>query len=82
MAKYFVIIFILFFTIHASFASYVLIPMDLKQSNHLKAYGIAYWIIDQKIDVYWLLNYRGGSFVFVNTKVFEKECITLSLIHI
>ncbi|MBK6546625.1 MAG: asparagine synthetase B [Saprospiraceae bacterium] len=76
MAKYFVIIFILFFTIHASFASYVLIPMDLKQSNHLKAYGIAYWIIDQKIDVYWLLNYRGGSFVFVNTKVFEKECIT------
>ncbi|MBK9221463.1 MAG: asparagine synthetase B [Saprospiraceae bacterium] len=76
MAKYFVIIFILFFTIHASFASYVLIPMDLKQSNHLKAYGIAYWIIDQKIEVYWLLNYRGGSFVFVNTKVFEKECIT------
>ncbi|MBK8449883.1 MAG: asparagine synthetase B [Saprospiraceae bacterium] len=76
MAKYFVIIFMLFFTIHASFASYVLIPMDLKQSNHLKAYGIAYWIIDQKIEVYWLLNYRGGSFVFVNTKVFEKECIT------
>lgn len=50
--------------------------MDLKQVNHLKAYGIAYWIIDQKIDVYWLLNYRGGSFAFINTKVFEKECIT------
>jgi hypothetical protein len=62
-----------FGSVHASF---ILLPMDLKQVNHLKAYGIAYWIIDQKIDVYWLLNYRGGSFAFINTKVFEKECIT------
>jgi len=57
-------------------ASFILVPMDLKQANHLKAYGIAYWIIDQNIDAYWLLNYRGGSFAFMNTKIFEKECIT------
>jgi hypothetical protein len=50
--------------------------MDTRQTNHLKAYGIAYWVIDQNIDVYWLLNYRGGSFAFLNTKVFERECIT------
>ncbi len=57
-------------------ASMILIPMDEKQRNHLKAYGITYWVIDQQIDAYWLLNYRGGSFAFINTKVFEKECIT------
>jgi hypothetical protein len=57
-------------------ASMILIPMDTRQTNHLKAYGIAYWVIDQNIDVYWLLNYRGGSFAFLNTKVFERECIT------
>jgi hypothetical protein len=57
-------------------ASYLLIPMDLKQTNHLKAYGITYWIIDQGLEGFWLLNYRGGSFAFVHTKSFEKECIT------
>ena len=57
-------------------ASYLLIPMDLKQTNHLKAYGITYWIIDQGLEGFWMLNYRGGSFAFVHTKSFEKECIT------
>jgi hypothetical protein len=44
-------------------ANYILIPMDKAQKNHLKAYGIAYWVL-QKIgqEVDWLLNYRGGSF--------------------
>lgn len=57
-------------------ASYILIPMDVKQVNHLKAYGITYWVINQNIEAFWLLNYRGGSFAFVHTKTFEKECIT------
>lgn len=44
-------------------ANHIFIPMDEKQANHLKAYGIAYWILrrDQQVD--WLLNYRGGSFL-------------------
>ncbi|HEX5625987.1 MAG TPA: asparagine synthetase B, partial [Saprospiraceae bacterium] len=50
--------------------------MDPRQANHLKAYGMAYWILDQQLEVYWLLNYKGGSFVFANTKTIEKECIT------
>ena len=43
-------------------AQNILIPMDLSQTDHLKAYGVAYWILDQGMHVEWLLNYRGGSF--------------------
>ncbi len=60
----------------ASLASYILVPMDVKQTNHLKAYGITYWVIDQNVEAYWLLNYRGGSFAFLNLKTLEKECKT------
>jgi len=44
-------------------ANYIFIPMDTKQVNHLKAYGIAYWILKGEMEVDWLLNYRGGSFM-------------------
>ncbi|MGE0772758.1 MAG: asparagine synthetase B [Cyclobacteriaceae bacterium] len=44
-------------------ANYIFIPMDEKQVNHLKAYGIAYWILKMDQEVDWLLNYRGGSFM-------------------
>lgn len=47
----------------AASANSILIPMDEKQSNHLKAYGIAYWILRSDMEVDWLLNYRGGSFM-------------------
>ncbi len=58
-------------------ASYILIPMDHEsQKNHLKAYGIAYWVLSSGQEAYWLLNYRGGSFVFQNNRIFEKECLT------
>ena len=36
--------------------------MDWDQTDHLKAYGLAYWSIDRGAKVEWLLNYRGGSF--------------------
>ena len=60
-----------FFNAHASF---LLIPMDDTQKNHLKAYGIAYYALQNSLDVKWLLNYRGGSFLFGNTTTLEKEC--------
>jgi hypothetical protein len=41
----------------------ILIPMDEAQSEHLKAYGVAYWMLQQGQHVDWLLNYRGGSFL-------------------
>lgn len=44
-------------------ANYILVPMDEKQANHLKAYGIAYWVLKKDTEVDWLLNYRGGSFL-------------------
>lgn len=54
-------------------AQYILVPMDLSQSNHLKAYGIAYWVLQKNINVEWLLNYRGGSFLFSESDVFKNE---------
>ena len=41
----------------------VLIPMDVTQTDHLKAYGIAFWALQEGHPVEWLLNYRGGSFL-------------------
>ena len=41
----------------------ILVPMDLTQTDHLRAYGMAYWILTRGQTVEWLLNYRGGSFL-------------------
>ena len=54
-------------------ADYLLVPMDYAQSEHLKAYGIAYWVLEYQVVVDWLLNYRGGSFAFKHSSVFEQE---------
>mgnify|MGYP006088741021 CR=1 FL=1 len=57
-------------------ASYILIPMDEDhQKDHLKAYGIAFWTLENDLTVDWLLNYRGGSFLIENHTQIEKECI-------
>lgn len=56
-------------------ASYILIPMDVdSQKEHLKAYGITYWSLDQQLKVKWLLNYRGGSFLLPDTEDIRREC--------
>ena len=55
-------------------ASYIFIPMDENQQNHLKAYGIAYYAIERDIKVDWLLNYQGGSFLIQQNLDIEKEC--------
>ncbi|NQY08233.1 MAG: asparagine synthetase B [Flavobacteriales bacterium] len=56
-------------------ASKILIPMDSDQSNHLKAYGIAFYSLEKNNPIQWLLNYRGGSFLLENIKAIEEECI-------
>lgn len=53
----------------------VLIPMDPKQTDHLKAYGVAYWILTKGVKVDWMLNYRGGSFAFPYFTEGENECV-------
>jgi len=45
------------------------------QKDHLKAYGIAFWTLENNLTVDWLLNYRGGSFLIENETEIEKECI-------
>ncbi|MDT0608339.1 asparagine synthetase B [Croceitalea rosinachiae] len=67
-------ILILFFSISTS-ASVILIPMDAEsQKNHLKAYGITYWVLTKQQKVQWLLNYRGGSFLLPDGEAIRKEC--------
>ena len=56
-------------------ASRILIPMDADtQSNHLKAYGIVYYSLENQLRVNWLLNYRGGSFLIADSDKLRKEC--------
>ncbi len=56
-------------------ASYLYLPMDETQTNHLKAYGIAFWVLKNNTEVDWLLNYEGGSFAFKHSIKFENELI-------
>ena len=70
-----VITFIFFILTLHSFSAYLLINMDETQKNHLKAYGIAYWILQQEVEVDWLLNYRGGSFMCKYHELIEQECL-------
>ena len=54
-------------------ANQVLLPMDDTQKDHLKAYGVAYWVLQHQQEVDWLLNYRGGSFATRHTPALENE---------
>ncbi|MHB1178718.1 MAG: asparagine synthetase B [Daejeonella sp.] len=55
-------------------AASILIPMDEDQKNHLKAYGITFWTLQNGLETDWLLNYRGGSFLMKYTQAIESEC--------
>ena len=68
------ILIVLLFVCGNTFAQYVLIPMDLTQKDHLKAYGIAYWTLTHDINIEWLLNYRGGSFLIQSATYIQQEC--------
>ncbi len=63
-----------FLLLNLVFAQKMLIPMDLVQKDHLKAYGIAYWVLEREINVEWLLNYRGGAFLLDSYGFIEQEC--------
>jgi hypothetical protein len=57
-----------------SFAAKLLIPMDLSQTDHLKAYGVCWDALHRGLKVEWLLNYRGGSFMMDMAPEIENEC--------
>lgn len=74
MKKLFIILGFVVFT-NSAIASWILIPMDDGQKNHLKAYGIAYWALKGELEIYWLLNYKAGSFMIPNSKQVTNECL-------
>ena len=52
------------FAVQPGWAERLLVPMDDTQRDHLKSYGLAFWTLERGIPVEWLLNYRGGAFLF------------------
>ena len=68
------IIFIILIASLSSKATYLMIPMDDVQKNHLKSYGIAFYTLEKELEVDWLLNYRGGSFALQLNQDVLKEC--------
>ena len=51
----------------------LLIPMDDRQTNHLKAYGVMFRALQRGTTGEWLLNYRGGSFLVAATPELERD---------
>ena len=54
-------------------AQHLLVPMDRNQTNHLKAYGLAFKVLKKGMTASWLLNYRGGSFLLPRNAATELE---------
>lgn len=54
-------------------AQQLLVPMDQAQTDHLKAYGLTYWVLEQRLAGEWLLNYRGGSFLLPDRPEVRRE---------
>lgn len=72
--KYIAIIFLLALSASVNAQVKLLIPMEPRQTQHLKAYGIAYRYLNDGKELDWLLNYRGGSFMFPYSSALENEC--------
>lgn len=53
----------------------IFIPMDLSQTDHLKAYGITFHALQKGYKADWLLNYRGGSFLIDFSNEIATECL-------
>ncbi len=69
----FILVFILF--TNSLWASFIYVPMSSEnQKNHLKAYGIVYYALQNGLKAKWLLNYDGGAFLVENNASVEKEC--------
>tara|TARA_B100000945_G_scaffold138998_1_gene111237 strand:- start:326 stop:1576 length:1251 start_codon:yes stop_codon:yes gene_type:complete len=54
---------LLFFLLVVLKSEKILIPMDISQKDHLKAYGVIFWCLENNTNVEWILNYKGGSFL-------------------
>jgi len=78
--KQYLIFFLFLFGIQLNVISAsLLIPMDKAQTNHLKSYGLAFWVLQKGVEIEWLLNYRGGSYLIPYHEVIENECIVRNI---
>ncbi len=68
------VIFIIISLVFLSLSAEILIPMDNTQSNHLKAYGVAFQALVDQLEVRWLLNYRGGSYLIQDSNEISSLC--------
>ncbi len=74
MKKLLYILILLLFS-NSIWASFIYVPMSHEnQKNHLKAYGIVYYALQNGLKAKWLLNYDGGAFLIENNEAVEKEC--------
>lgn len=60
-------------------AAALLIPMDDTQTDHLKAYGIVFRMLEGGGQAQWLLNYRGGSFLVDRTAETIDRCLVIGV---
>ena len=73
---FFILLVLCMLCLGTAHSQYLLVPMDADtQSDHLKAYGISYWILAKGTKIKWLLNYRGGSFLIPQTEEYQKELV-------
>ena len=74
MKKYIYLLAFLFFS-NTLWASFIYVPMSHdNQKNHLKAYGIVYYALQNGLKAKWLLNYDGGAFLIENNEDVVNEC--------
>jgi hypothetical protein len=74
MKRSIILAFVFLYLPYLGMATKILVPMDDEQKNHLKAYGLTYWVLNNGLEASWLLNYRGGSFMLDYSEAIEKEC--------
>jgi hypothetical protein len=54
-------------------AQHLLVPMDDRQTNHLKAYGLIFNALRDGHKSEWFLNYRGGSFLLPDLSELKRR---------
>jgi hypothetical protein len=62
--------------VHASVlsrASWMLVPMDDRQADHLKAYGLTFRVLERGGRAEWFLNYRAGSFLLPSDGATQRD---------
>ena len=72
--KYYLLSLFIFSSVNVFPQSKILIPMDLDQTDHLKAYGITYRAITKGYKADWLLNHRSGSFLIDYSDDVASDC--------